>query len=203
MKLIIIGPPGSGKGTQAKLLSKKLNLPHISTGDMLREVKGELRKKIDYYIAGGDLFPDELMFEILKERLEKEDCKKGFILDGFPRTIPQVDMLKSFTEIDYAIEVSVSDKEIIKRLSGRRTCGRCNSLFNIYTNPKPKQENICDNCGEELHERDDQAPEAIKNRVKVYAKQTKPILERYNTIKVNGEQDIGQVFQDILEEFLV
>jgi len=203
MKLIIIGGPGSGKGTQAKFLSKKLSIPHISTGDILREVKGESRKKIDSYVAKGNLFPDELMFEILKKRLEKEDCKNGFILDGFPRTIPQVDLLDSFTNIDHAIEIIVSEEEIIKRLSGRRTCEKCGGIFNIYTFPKPKQENICDTCGEKLHERDDQAPEAIKTRIKVYHKQTKPILERYNTIKINGEQEIEEVTKNILEKLLV
>ncbi|MFC1710894.1 adenylate kinase family protein [Nanoarchaeota archaeon] len=200
MKLVFVGPPGSGKGTEAKIISEKLGIPHISTGDLLREAKGEKKKQIDLYVNKGELFPDELMLEVLKERIEKPDCEKGFILDGFPRTLPQAEMLDKLVKIDKIIEVDISDKIAIARLSGRRNCSKCGAIYNINTEPKPLQESICDKCGAKLYEREDNSPEVIQNRLDVYHRQTKPILEKYNTLKINGEPKIEEVTKEILSK---
>ncbi len=198
MKLILIGVQGCGKGTQAKLLSGELGIVHISTGDLLRSATGELKEKIDSYISGGSLFPDELMVEILEERLGEEDCKKGFILDGFPRNLKQVEMLKEITEIDKIIEISISDEESVKRLSGRWNCGKCGAIYNMNTFPRPAEEGKCDKCGSELSQRDDDKEEAIRERLEIYHSETEPILGKYDSVKINGEQSVEKVKEDIL-----
>jgi len=200
MRLLFIGPQGSGKGTQAKIIAEKLNLCHISTGDLLREAEGELRKKIDSYIIGGNLVPDELIIKLLKERIERDDCEKGFILDGFPRKMSQAEALDKISEIDKVIEIFISDDESVKRISGRRNCKKCGAIYNVNTSPQPKEQEKCDKCGEELFQRADDNEDALRKRLEVYHSETEPILDHYDSIKINGEQEIEKVSADILEE---
>jgi adenylate kinase len=186
MIIILTGPPGSGKGTQAVQLAQKLNIPHISTGEIFRgELKNNtpLGQKAKSYMDAGELVPDEVVTDMVKARLQKDDCTDGFILDGFPRTIPQAEGLKEIFEsmnraIDYLIDLRVDDELIIKRLTGRMACENCNKDFNRYTNP-PKQENVCDACGGALTSRSDDNVETVKNRLEVYKKETEPILDFY------------------------
>jgi adenylate kinase len=203
MKLLLIGPQGSGKGTQAKLIAESLNIPHISTGDLFRNLQGELKQQVDEIINKGDLVPDELTLKILKQRFEKEDCNKGFILDGYPRNLHQAESLKQITDIDKAIEIKISDEISIRRLSSRISCKTCGAVFNLITNP-PKQKNICNYCGGELYQRDDDKPEAIKKRLKTYHQETEPVLEHYKKenklLEINGENPIKDIFKEILEE---
>lgn len=197
MKLVLIGPQGSGKGTQAKLLSKKLKIPHISTGDLLRNATGELRKEIDSYIVKGELYPDEKMLKLLETRIKKEDCKNGFILDGFPRNLKQARMLEKITKIDRVVEIYISDEEAVRRLSGRVACEKCGAGFNYITIP-PKEKGKCDKCGGKLVQRDDDKEEAIRKRLKIYHEETEKILKHYKTIRVNGEKSIEEVQKEIL-----
>jgi adenylate kinase len=181
MKLIIFGPPGSGKGTYSSRIAPKFKIPHIATGDIFREIaKSEtsLGKKVADYLNKGELVPDNIVIEILKERISKEDCKNGFILDGYPRTIQQAEALEKITKIDKIINLVVPEDVIIQRLSTRRVCKKCGSIFNILTLP-PKKEGICDNCGGELYQREDDKPEVIRERLKVYQRQTEPLLNFY------------------------
>jgi len=198
MKVIFIGPQGSGKGTQAKIIADKQNICHISTGDLLRE-SGSLKQETDLYMQEGKLVPDELIIKILKQKIQQPECEKGFILDGFPRNLSQAETLDSITNIDKVIEISISDTEAIKRISGRRNCKNCGAIYNIYTSPKPSQENICDKCGGELLQRADDTEEAVKKRLEIYHKETEPILGKYDSIKINGEQPIEKVSEDISE----
>ena len=199
MKIIFIGPQGSGKGTQAKIISKQLDMPHISTGDMLRSTTGKLKQQVEDIINKGNLMPDDLMLKILKQRLEQDDCKNGFILDGFPRTVNQAKMLKQVTDIDKVIEITLPDSVSIDRLSSRLSCKSCGAVFNTITNP-PKQENTCNNCNNQLFQRDDDKPEAIKQRLITYHKETEPILELYNSVKIDGNRPIDKITKDILKE---
>ena len=198
MKLLLIGPQGSGKGTQAKLLSEKLGVPHVSTGDLVRETTGRLREKIDSYIVVGNLIPDELMLEILKERLEKEDCEEGWILDGFPRNLKQAKMLDEIAKVDKVIEIFISDEEAVRRISGRRHCSKCGEGFNLVTMP-PRDKEKCDKCGGQLLMRDDDKEEAVKKRLEIYHHDTEPILKHYKARKINGEQSVEDVARDILK----
>ncbi len=198
MRILLIGPQGCGKGTQAKLLASKLGVPHISTGDLLRSATGELRKEIDSYIVAGNLYPDEKMLEVLKKRFGESDCEKGFILDGFPRNLKQAEMLDSITKVDRVIEISISDDEAVRRLSGRVACPSCGAGFNNATMP-PKVRGICDKCGGELVQRADDTEEAIRKRLEIYHRETEPILEHYGAVRVNGENDIEEVFEEILK----
>ncbi|MEX2701960.1 MAG: adenylate kinase [Thermofilum sp. ex4484_82] len=211
MRIILLGPPGSGKGTQAKLLSKKYSIPHIAMGDILREEvakKTPLGKKVNIYMSKGELVPDEIVIEVLKKRLQEADCVNGFILDGFPRTLNQAKALDNMLnelnlKIDAVIYIDVPDEEIMKRLSLRRTCKVCGRIYNLHYNP-PKQDGKCDVCGGELIIRDDDKPEVIKNRLKVYNDQTKPLVNYYEThkllIRINGVDPIDKVFQQIVKE---
>lgn len=181
MRLIIFGPPGSGKGTYSSRIAPKFGIAHVATGDIFREIAKSdtpLGKEIANYLKRGELVPDEIVIKILKERISKDDCKKGFILDGYPRTIPQAKALEKITKIDKIINLVVPEEVIIQRLSTRRICRKCGSIFNILTLP-PKKEGICDNCGGELYQREDDKPEVIRERLKVYQKQTNPLLEFY------------------------
>ena len=197
MRILLIGPQGCGKGTQAKLLASKLGVPHISTGDLLRSVTGELRKEIDSYVVSGKLYPDEKMLEVLKGRFEEPDCLNGFILDGFPRNLKQAEMLDSITKVDRVIEISISDDESVRRLSGRVACSSCGEGFNNVTMP-PREKGKCDKCGGELVQRADDTEEAIRKRLEIYHRETEPILEHYKAVRVNGEQGVEEVFEEIL-----
>ena len=197
MNIIFAGAQGSGKGTQAKILSEKMKIPHISTGDLLRNAEGELKKEVEEYMQSGKLVPDTLMLNILKERLSKEDCKSGFILDGYPRNLNQAQELAKITKIDNVFNIEISDEEAIKRLSGRWSCKNCGAIYNTVTGPKSSKEKVCDKCQSSLVQRADDKEEAIKARLKIYHEETKPIFKFFNTIKVNGEQDIEKVTQDI------
>ena len=209
MKIIMLGAPGAGKGTQAKRIAKKYNIPHISTGDIFRaNIKEgtELGKKAKEYMDKGELVPDDITIGMLLDRIHKSDCKDGFVLDGFPRTIPQA---KSLTEalsklnesIDYAINIDVPDESIITRMGGRRACLSCGSTYHIKYSA-PKKENICDNCGSELVIRDDDKPETVKKRLDVYHNQTQPLIDYYDNEKilasVDGTKDMEEVFLDII-----
>lgn len=204
----MLGAPGAGKGTQAKLIAEKYNIPHISTGDIFRANIKEgtkLGKEAKQYMDKGQLVPDELTVRILLDRVSKDDCKNGYVLDGFPRTIPQAEVLdtevaKLGEKIDFAIDVDVPDENIIHRMSGRRSCPGCGKTYHIVHVP-PKKEGICDDCGKELVLRDDDKPETVKNRLDVYHKQTQPLIDYYskqNILRtVDGTQDMNDVFTAI------
>jgi len=202
MKLVFLGPPGVGKGTIADMLKEKVNLMKLSTGDLFREnIKQNtgLGKKANEYIKEGKLVPDDVTIDIVKDRIQRKD---NYLLDGFPRTVPQAEALETFAKIDYVVNFKANDKEIIKRLSGRRTCPSCKSNFNIQTLP-PKSEGKCDNCNSKLIQREDDKPEAIKKRLIVYKQQTEPLIEYYKKkkilVEVNAEQIPEKVFQDTLK----
>ncbi|GAB4297210.1 MAG: adenylate kinase [Myxococcota bacterium] len=185
-RLIFIGPPGAGKGTQAKMMVDEFKIPQVSTGDMLRAAVKEgteLGKKAKEFMNAGKLVPDEVVIGLIRERLAKEDCKAGFILDGFPRTLPQAEVLdKLLAELkmplDSVLLLDVADSELIERLTGRRTCRGCGAMYHIKHQP-PKKEGVCDKCGGELYLRDDDKEETIKNRLAVYHNQTSPLVNYY------------------------
>ncbi len=181
MKLAFIGPPGSGKGTYAQRVGPKLGIPQISTGDLLREEvakKTEIGKKIKDTMESGELVSDDIVAELLKKRLDQPDAQKGFILDGYPRNRVQAEALEEITGLDKVVNLVVPDEIVIYRLGGRRTCGDCDTLFNINT-MAPKKEGICDECGGELIQRKDDTPEVIKDRLQTYENETKPIIDFY------------------------
>lgn len=181
MKIIFLGPPGAGKGTYASRLTPILKLPHISSGDMVRdEIKAQtqLGNLMKEYSDKGKLGPDEIMIKILAKRLTKPDCKKGCILDGFPRTIKQAEALEKIVKIDLVINLNVPDQIIITRLSNRLTCKKCGTIYNKLT-LKPKKENICDQCGGQLYQREDDKPKVIQERLNIYRKKTEPLIEYY------------------------
>lgn len=208
MKIIMLGAPGAGKGTQAKMIADKYSIPHISTGDIFRaNIKNgtELGKKAKEYMDQGKLVPDELTVDLVIDRVGQEDCENGYVLDGFPRTIPQAECLsetlaKMGTDIDYAINVEVPDENIVNRMSGRRACVSCGATYHIVHIPT-KVEGICDRCGSELILRDDDKPETVKNRLSVYHEQTQPLIDYYKgkdiLVEVDGTQDMKDVFSDI------
>jgi adenylate kinase len=204
MKIILLGPPGTGKGTQSELLTKKYGIPQISTGDILREaVKNntELGKKVKKYMDEGELVTDDIILDIVTVRIKESDCQKGFLLDGFPRTIPQAESLEKITNIDYVIEINTSDETIIKRLSNRRQCTKCGKIYGIDI--PPRVEGICNKCGGKLYQRDDDKEEAIINRLSIYRATTKPLINFYNLkgnlIKVNGDTNYKITFQEIID----
>lgn len=208
MKIIMLGAPGAGKGTQAKMIADKYGVPHISTGDIFRaNIKNgtELGMEAKKYMDQGLLVPDELTVRILLDRVAQDDCKNGYVLDGFPRTIPQAEVLdneltKLGDHIDYAINVDVPDENIVKRMSGRRACLTCGATYHIEHVP-PKKEGICDVCGSELVLRDDDKPETVKNRLNVYHEQTQPLIDFYTekgVLKtVDGTVPMEEVFAAI------
>ena len=210
MKIIMLGAPGAGKGTQAKKIADKYQSPHISTGDIFRaNIKEgtELGKKAKSYMDQGQLVPDELTLELIMDRFQNPDCKNGYVLDGFPRTIPQAEALtealaKKGETIDYAINVEVPDENIINRMGGRRACLACGSTYHIVYAPT-RVEGICDRCGEKLVLRDDDKPETVKNRLNVYHNQTQPLIEYYTRqgklAEVDGTQSMEDVFNAIVK----
>ena len=210
MKIIMLGAPGAGKGTQAQMIADQYHIPHVSTGDIFRaNIKNgtELGMEAKKYMDQGLLVPDELTVKILLDRVAEEDCKEGYLLDGFPRTIPQAEVLdKALTElgdaIDYAINVDVPDENIVKRMSGRRACLSCGSTYHMEHIP-PKKEGVCDKCGNELVLRDDDKPETVLNRLEVYHKQTQPLIQFYEEKgvlrTVDGTKPMKEVFDSIVE----
>ncbi|MFH1409666.1 MAG: adenylate kinase [Nanoarchaeota archaeon] len=203
MKVVIMGVQGSGKGTQAKLLSKKYDVPHISTGDMLRDEvsqESELGKKAKEIMNHGKLVPDDVLLGMLKNRIAQKDCGKGFILDGYPRNLTQARALDGFTTIDKAIVIEVSDREAIKRIAGRRSCS-CEAVYHIFYNP-PKHDQLCDKCQKPVIQREDDKEEIVAERVKVFHEKTEPILKFYEEkgilVRIAGEQSIEKVFEELL-----
>jgi len=181
MKIVMLGAPGAGKGTYASRLNVSLGIPHISTGDMVRdEIKAqtELGKKIKQYSDKGELVPDEIIIQLLADRLKKPDCEKGYILDGFPRTINQAEALGKISKIDVVVNLNVPDQIIVTRLSNRVTCKKCGAIYNLLT-LKPKKEGVCDKCGGELVQRRDDQPEVIQERLNVYREKTEPLIQYY------------------------
>ena len=205
MKIIMLGAPGAGKGTQAKQIADKYSIPHISTGDIFRaNIKNgtELGKKAKQYMDQGALVPDELTCDLVMDRIQQDDCKNGFVLDGFPRTIPQAEALdaalgKINEKMDYAIDVDVPDENIVNRMSGRRACLNCGATYHLISIP-PKVEGICDRCGSEI----DDKPETVQKRLKVYHEQTQPLIDYYKNQgilkSVDGTQPMDEVFKAIV-----
>ncbi|MDQ0856723.1 adenylate kinase [Metabacillus dongyingensis] len=210
MNLVLMGLPGAGKGTQAERIVEKYEIPHISTGDMFRAaIKGEteLGLKAKSFMDQGALVPDEVTIGIVRERLGKNDCEKGFLLDGFPRTVAQAEALEGILsdlnrKIDYVINIEVDKDILMERLTGRRICKKCGSTYHLVFNP-PAAEGICDKCGGELYQREDDNEETVANRLEVNLKQTQPLLNFYEEKgylrNINGQQDIKQVFVDVNE----
>ena len=210
MKIIMLGAPGAGKGTQAKQIAGKYSIPHISTGDILRaNIKNgtELGKKAKEYMDQGLLVPDELTCDLVMDRIQQDDCKNGFVLDGFPRTIPQAEALdaaltKIGEKMDYAIDVDVPDENIVSRMSGRRACLDCGATYHIVSLP-PKTEGKCDHCGSDLVLRDDDKPETVQKRLTVYHEQTQPLIDYYKNQgilkSVDGTQPMEAVFTAITD----
>ena len=209
MKMVMLGAPGAGKGTQAIKIADKYDIPHISTGDIFRaNIKGgtELGQKAKSYIDKGELVPDEVTIGMLLDRIAQDDCKNGYVLDGFPRTIPQAESLTEALKsqgdrIDFALNIDVPDEAIIKRMSGRRACPKCGATYHIVY-AAPKTENICDKCGTELIIRSDDKPETVKDRLNVYHQQTEPLIAYYKTAgvlrEVDGTQELPKVFEDVV-----
>lgn len=210
MKIVMLGAPGAGKGTQAKLLAEELSIPHISTGDIFRmNVKEgtDLGKEAKGYMDKGQLVPDSLTIRLVIDRLGKEDCAKGYILDGFPRTIPQAESLdeelnKLGDKLDFAVDVEVPDENITKRMAGRRACTSCGATYHMEFHP-PKKEGVCDACQGELILREDDKPETVEKRLAVYHEQTQPLISYYEKqdilVTADGTKQVEEVFQDILK----
>ncbi|MFN3479403.1 MAG: adenylate kinase [Thermodesulfovibrionales bacterium] len=208
MRLVLLGAPGAGKGTQAKKLIEKYGIPQISTGDLLRAAVSagtQLGKEAKSYMDKGELVPDRVVLGMVEERLKQDDCKKGYILDGFPRNVAQAEALDKMLSglgmsLDAALSVDVPFDDLMKRLTGRRTCKSCGQMYNVYFNP-PKKEGICDKCGGELFQRDDDKEETIKKRLEVYNSQTAPLIEYYGKKgilkSVKGTGSIDEIFNNI------
>ncbi|MFB6356238.1 MAG: adenylate kinase [bacterium] len=212
MRLILLAPPGAGKGTQSRILARRYDIPHIETGDMLRNAIQEdttLGRKASRYITNGDLVPDDIMVKIVHERLEEPDCVNGFILDGFPRTVPQAEALEQGfeewnLELDAVVFLDVSDEIIFQRLENRRVCTDCGKTYHLEVKP-PSNDERCDDCGNDLARREDDTRESIQRRLEVYREKTKPLLNFYRSrdllVEVDGEQPIEDVAESIEQEF--
>ncbi|NLK72041.1 MAG: adenylate kinase [Clostridiales bacterium] len=209
MRLVLLGPPGAGKGTQAAYIVEKFNIPHISTGDIFRKnVKEgtELGKKAKAYMDKGELVPDEVVVAIVEDRLKEDDCKEGFLLDGFPRTVTQAENLdivldKMNVAINKVININVNKDVLVERASGRRVCRNCGATYHIVFKPT-KAENICDICGGEVYQRSDDAEATVSKRIEVYIQETQPLIKYYENkgslVTINGEQDMDHVRKDII-----
>lgn len=203
MKLIFLGPPGAGKGTLAAQVAKEYKIPHISTGELFRTaIKNEtpLGLKVKEIIQSGGLVSDDITIALVKERLAEADCDNGFILDGFPRTIPQAEALENIISVDGAVNFDIDDEEVVKRLSGRRVCRACGQNFHVEFMPSAKGD-YCDKCGGELYTRDDDKIESIKNRLEVYREQTAPLIDFYTKRNLTKNVDARPATEKILEEF--
>jgi len=205
MKLILLGPPGAGKGTQAKYIVESKGIPAISTGDILRRAMrdgSELGEKVMEHMNAGNLVPDALVIDVMRQRLDDPDCEKGFLLDGFPRTIAQAEALDTFVEIDVVVCIDVDVEELVKRLTGRRSCPECNAVYHVMFNA-PKKQGLCDKCGSALFRRGDDNEETVRNRIKTYHEQTEPLIEYYTNkekiMMVDGARDIEEISKDILK----
>ncbi|WP_319417270.1 adenylate kinase [Marispirochaeta aestuarii] len=204
MNLVFLGPPGAGKGTVAVKVSKELGIPHISTGDLFRRAindQTELGKKVKSILDSGELVPDDLTVALVEERLNQGDTGKGFILDGFPRTIPQAEALDTISTLQMAVNFSVADEVLVDRLSGRRVCKNCGATYHVKFAP-PRKEGICDSCGGELYTRQDDAPEAIKNRLQVYYRQTQPLIDYYKDKGIKTDIDAAGSPEQVLSATL-
>jgi adenylate kinase len=212
VNLIFLGPPGSGKGTQAFKLSEKLGLTHLSTGDVLRDAvknKTDLGVKAEEYMNRGDLVPDDLIIGLIEEKIKSGEINSGFILDGFPRTLPQAEALKNMlsentVNLDKAILFFVEDEEIVRRMSGRRSCPKCKAGYNMNVNGlKPKNDNLCDNDGYELLQRKDDREETVRNRLEIYKEQTQPIEDYYRDEsilkEINAQSNPDEIFKELLD----
>ncbi len=211
MNLILLGPPGAGKGTQAELLLKRFNIPHISTGDIFRAAIKEgtpLGTEAKRYMDSGQLVPDEVVIGIVKERLLKDDCKNGFLLDGFPRTVPQADSLDNFLKdngkkVDAVINIEVDSAILLKRLTGRRVCRNCAAVYHVETK-KSKVAGVCDHCGGEVYQRADDTPETVSKRLEVYNNQTEPLIAYYRNkgvlLSFDGQKGIQDLYEKICTE---
>jgi len=209
LRLVLLGPPGAGKGTQASAIVSKYSIPHISTGDIFRaNIKNgtELGKQVEAYMKKGLLVPDELVVSIVKDRLTKEDCKEGFLLDGFPRTVNQAEALDKELKdmnlkLDRVINIEVGKEILIERAIGRRICKNCGATYHVKFSP-PKVENTCDKCGGELYQRDDDKAETVEKRIEVYQEQTKPLIDYYKEkdllLNIDGTKSIEEIFNDIV-----
>lgn len=204
MKLLILGAPGAGKGTQAARVAEALHIPHVSTGDIFRaNIRNhtELGTLAESYISKGQLVPDDVTINMLMARLAEEDCAGGYILDGFPRTIPQAEALTGKTSLDCAINLDVKDEDIMNRMGGRRVCPKCGASYHIVSNP-PHKEGICDVCGDQLIIRDDDKPETVQNRLNVYHEQTAPLIDYYEKQgilkQVDGAKPLDEVTESVL-----
>ncbi len=210
MKIIMLGAPGAGKGTQAIKIAEKYGIPHISTGDIFRaNIKNgtELGKKAKEYMDKGSLVPDELTCDLVVDRIHQDDCANGFVLDGFPRTIPQAEALdkaltKDNEKMDFAIDIEVPDESIVKRMGGRRACVNCGATYHVVSAP-PKVEGVCDHCGGKLTIRDDDKPETVQHRLSVYHEQTQPLIDFYKKAgilhSVDGTKQLDEVFADVVK----
>jgi len=177
--IVVLGPPGVGKGTYSGFLAKKYGIPNISVGDLFRNAiknQTDLGKRIKSYVSSGDLVPDQIVIELVKSRLEEADCKNGFLLDGYPRTVPQAEAMMQFKKIDVALNFVAPDEVIMERIGGRRTCSKCGAIYHIKNVP-PTIDGICDRCTGRLVQRSDEKPEVIKNRLNVYSEKTKPVVD--------------------------
>jgi adenylate kinase len=209
VRIVLVGPPASGKGTQAKILVERLGVPQISTGDMLRAARAAgttLGKEAEQYMSAGKLVPDEVVIGLVRERLQADDSRRGFILDGFPRTVPQADALDAALsgmgrQLDAVISVDVPSEALVERLTARRQCRQCGKIYNVLVDP-PSLEGVCDACGGEVYQRDDDTVETVTNRLEVYERQTAPLIEYYEAKSllkhIDGTKDIDDVFAEIV-----
>lgn len=210
MRIVLLGPPGAGKGTQAKKIADQYGIVHISTGDLFRDnIKNQtpLGQKAKAYMDAGNLVPDELVIALVEDRISKDDCQKGYLLDGFPRTVAQASALSDFTEqaskpLDFALSIEVPEEKLIDRIVGRRVCPNCGASYHVTFNP-PKKDGICDRCGSALTQRKDDTEATVKNRLDVYNKETAPLIDYYRCkdilVTVNGDQDVNVVTDEIFK----